>query len=68
MREYGIEEFEMEYMESDYETLTNYKLFCDDIRGEFSLDLMRHVSSILREVSIGCHYEGVTHLDSLGVF
>ncbi|XP_072036512.1 chromodomain-helicase-DNA-binding protein 5-like isoform X3 [Amphiura filiformis] len=33
MREYGIEEFEMEYMDSDYETLTNYKLFCDDIRG-----------------------------------
>ena len=34
MREYGIEEFEMEYMDSDYETLTNYKLFCDDIRGK----------------------------------
>ena len=32
MREFGIEEFEMEYMEADYESLINYKLFCQHVR------------------------------------
>ena len=32
MREYGIEEFEMEYTESDYDELINYKLFSQNIR------------------------------------
>ncbi|XP_022104217.1 chromodomain-helicase-DNA-binding protein 5-like isoform X2 [Acanthaster planci] len=32
MREFGIEEFEMEYMDADYESLINYKLFCQHVR------------------------------------
>nr|XP_054768903.1 chromodomain-helicase-DNA-binding protein Mi-2 homolog isoform X3 [Lytechinus pictus] len=32
MRKYGIEEFEMEYTESDYDELINYKLYTDNIR------------------------------------
>lgn len=32
MREFGIEEFEMEYMESDYEELINYKLFSEHVK------------------------------------
>ena len=32
MREFGIEEFEMEYQEEDYDSLINYKLFCQHVR------------------------------------
>ncbi|XP_030849264.1 uncharacterized protein LOC100892411 isoform X2 [Strongylocentrotus purpuratus] len=32
MRKYGIEEFEMEYTESDYDELINYKLYTDNMR------------------------------------
>lgn len=32
MREFGIEEFEMEYMDSDYEELINYKLFSEHVK------------------------------------
>ncbi|WP_411027024.1 hypothetical protein, partial [Salmonella sp. s55044] len=32
MREFVVEEFEMEYMDSDYQELINYKLFSEHVK------------------------------------